>query len=123
MKTKFGVEDKTQVKIIGAFMVAFSFFSLITLLDPSLNSIYAWLVLIYGGLLIVGGVSVIKLKDWGRKLAIGLDVTIIIYFVIIGVRAIKIAGIQNIAELIISLIIPVLIYDFLTDKRTKKLFN
>lgn len=119
----FGLTDKLQVKIIGAFMILSSIFLFFYLLTPNLNNFLSWALLAYSIFLFIGGIGLILLKKWGRILAIVSDLIAVIFIVILSVLSIKNYGIQESFTLIFSILIPIVIYAILVDKKTEKLFK
>ncbi|MBS4540020.1 hypothetical protein GOQ27_16200 [Clostridium sp. D2Q-11] len=119
----FGVRDKTQIKILGVFMIIVSVVIFFFLLTPNLNDILSWVLLIYCFLLIPGGIGLLRFKNWGRLLAIGLDIGAIVFIVFMGVLSLRVSGMDKLLDLLLSLILPLLIYSLLVDSKIKKLFR
>lgn len=119
----FGLTDKLQIKIIGAFMILASIFLFFYLLTPNLNNFLSWILLAYSILLFISGIGLLLLKGWGRNLAVISDVIAIIFIVILSVLSIKNYGIRESFTIIFSILIPIVIYALLIDKKTEKLFK
>lgn len=123
LNNNFGVKDETQIKILGIIMIILSLFIFIYLLTPNLNDTLSWLLLAYCFLLIPGGVGLLRFKNWGRFLTIGLDILAIVYIVFIGILSLKDSGFAKLLDMVLRLIIPLLIYSLLVDDKIKKLFR
>ncbi|MGO1368254.1 hypothetical protein [Senegalia sp. (in: firmicutes)] len=119
----FGLTDKLQIKIIGAFMILASIFLFFYLLTPNLNDFLSWILLAYSILLFISGIGLMILKAWSRKIAIISDIIAIIFIVILSVVSIKTYGIRESLTLIFSILIPVVIYSILIDKKIEKLLK
>ncbi|MGO1370492.1 MAG: hypothetical protein ACTHVE_01400 [Senegalia sp. (in: firmicutes)] len=119
----FGLTDKLQIKIIGAFMILASVFLFFYLLTPNLNDFLSWILLAYSILLFISGIGLMILKAWSRKIAIISDIIAIIFIVILSVVSIKTYGIRESLTLIFSILIPVVIYSILIDKKIEKLLK
>ncbi|MGO1477461.1 hypothetical protein [Senegalia sp. (in: firmicutes)] len=119
----FGLTDKLQIKIIGAFMILTSVFLFFYLLTPNLNDFLSWILLAYAILLFISGIGLMMLKDWSRKIAIISDIIAIIFIVILSVVSIKTYGTRESLTLIFSILIPIVIYSVLIDKKIEKLLK
>jgi len=119
----FGLTDKLQIKIIGAFMILTSVFLFFYLLTPNLNDFLSWILLAYAILLFISGIGLMMLKGWSRKIAIISDIIAIIFIVILSVVSIKTYGTRESLTLIFSILIPIVIYSILIDKKIEKLLK
>jgi len=119
----FGLTDKLQIKIIGLFMIIISIFLFFYLLTPNLNDFLSWIILAYSIILFIGGIGMFLLRKWGRVIALISDVIAIIFIVILSVLSVKNYGIRSSLTIIFSLIIPIIIYSFLIDKKLESLFK
>lgn len=119
----FGLTDKLQIKIIGGFMVLASIFLFFYLLTPNLNDFLSWILLSYSILLFLSGIGILILRKWGRNLAVISDIIAIIFIIILSITSIKTYGIRESLTLIFSILIPIVIYTILVDKKIEKLFK